>query len=73
MAYNISIAVVYLFELLISYIFFNQVSVLKKDKKLTLLIGVIWYRNDTEYYFLHNLAEFCYLLFSELLSFCFMF
>lgn len=41
MAYNISIAVVYLFELLISYIFFNQVSVLKKDKKLTLLIGVI--------------------------------
>ena len=41
MAYNISIAVVYLFELLISYIFFNQVSEIKKDKKLTLLIGVI--------------------------------
>ena len=41
MAYNISIAIVYLFELLIAYIFFNQVSEIKKDKKLTLLIGVI--------------------------------
>lgn len=41
MAYNICIAVVYLFELLISYIFFNQVSELKKDKKLTLFIGII--------------------------------
>lgn len=41
MAYNLSIAVVYLFELLISYIFFNQVSEIKKDKKFTFLIGVI--------------------------------
>lgn len=41
MAYNFSIAVVYLFELLISYIFFNQVSEIKKDKKFTFLIGVI--------------------------------
>lgn len=41
MAYNISIAVVYLFELLISYIFFNQVSEIKKDKKVTLLIGMM--------------------------------
>ena len=41
MAYNISIAIVYLFELLISYIFFNQVSEMKKNKKLALLFGIL--------------------------------
>ncbi len=41
MAYNISIAVVYLFEFLISYIFFGQISNLKKSKKVTIFIGLL--------------------------------
>ena len=41
MAHNISMAVVYLFEFLISYIFFKQVSNLRKNKITTIFIGLV--------------------------------
>ncbi len=41
MAHNISIAIVYLFEFLISYIFFKQVSNLRKNKITTIFIGLV--------------------------------